>query len=133
MPTFAPGTLTPRSLPDTLEVAGLEIKGFSALPPEQAMMLRLRMIEAARDCGCQWAGGVGGVALNAYLALSLLVPYLRGLPTTFSWWWAIGVLFGGCLLGKAFGTFRAKRALLDAIAEFQRLLAERKQSLASGT
>ena len=51
------------------------------------MILRLRMIEAGRDCGCQWGGAVGGIAFNAYLALSLLVPYLRGLPTTFSWWW----------------------------------------------
>ena len=129
MPTYAPGALTPASVPDTLHVAGREIKGFSALPPEQAMMLRLRMTEAAHDCGCLWGGGVGGVALNAYLALSLVVPYLRGLPTTFSWWWAIGVLMAGCLVGKAFGTFRAKRSLLDAIAELERLLAGRRASV----
>ena len=121
MPTFAPGTLTSTSVPDTLHVAGREISGFSRLAPDQAMLLRLRMIEAARDCGCQWGGAVGGLALHAYLAWSLLAPYLRGAPTTFSWWWAIGALAAGCLLGKAFGTFRARRALLDAIAELQRL------------
>lgn len=126
MTTFAPGTMTPKSVPDTLNVAGQEIKGFSALPPEKAMILRMRMIEAANDCGCRWATVYGGIALNVYLVLSILVPYLRGQPTTFSWWWAGGVMLGGFLLGKAFGTYRAKRALLDAIEEFQRQLAARK-------
>lgn len=127
MSTFAPGWLTPKSVPDTLDVAGRHLTGFAKLPPEQAMRLRMQMVEAAHDCGCQWAGGAGGVVLSAYLVVSLLLPYLHHAPGTFSWWSAIAVVFVGMLLGKAFGTFRAKRSLLEAIAEFDRVLSAHKR------
>lgn len=125
MPTYAPGVLTPKSVPDTLTVAGREFSGFSRLEPETAMTLRLRMIEAASECGCRWGAGVGGGALTAYLAISVVAPLARQVPTTFAWSGAAAVSIGGILLGKAFGTFRAQRAFRDATAEFERLVSAR--------
>jgi len=121
MTTLAPGSF--RDVPDTLDVAGKHISGFRQLPPPVALSLRMRMLDAAHDCGCVWGAGAGSSTLAAYLAIALLLPFLRDMPNTFSWWWAIGAVFTGSLLGKAFGTFRAQRSLQTAIAEFNQLLA----------
>ena len=64
------------------------------------------------DRAPNWIPFLGALALIAVLYWN-----------TFSWWWAIGAVFTGSLLGKAFGTFRAQRLLQTAIAEFNQLLA----------
>lgn len=119
MTTFAPDIS--HSIPDTLEVAGMKLDGFKRLPPAVAFALRQRIVEATQSCGCNWAAGVGSVLLFVYLIVTVLLPMAQGAPTHFSFAWALGAIFTGFVIGKAFGIFRRRRELNDAITELRRL------------
>ena len=108
-------------VPDSIVFNGRTIRGFQALPPNEAERLYVGLVTQANSCGCV-AGATGALtSLSMYLVGSVGLPILLAAPISATWWLGVTAAVAGGVAGKGVGVwwaylrFETLRRELDAL------------------